>query len=59
MMINSIIHVKLKDGSCKAIKTADVEKLFLYKETGDIIVWWKEEGKVVSAPVSYWERRIK
>jgi len=59
MTIHSIIHVKLKDGSCKAIKTEDVEQIFLDKESGDIIVWWKEEGETVSAPMSYWERGIK
>ena len=59
MTIHSIIHVKLKDGSCKAIKIEDVEQMFLDKETGDIIVWWKEEGEMVSAQMSYWERGIK
>ena len=59
MTTNSIIHVKLKDGSCKAIKTEDVEQMFLDKETGDITIWWKEGGKMVSAPMSYWERNVK
>ena len=59
MKPHSYIHIKLKDGSCKAIKTDDVEQMFLDKETGDIIVWWKENNKIISAPMSYWERKVK
>ena len=59
MKPHSIIHVKLKDETCKALKTDDVEQIFLDKKTGDIIVWWKEDGKIKSAPMSYWERRVK
>lgn len=59
MRPHSIIHVKLKDGRCKALETDDVEQLFLDKETGDIIVWWKENGKTKSAPMSYLERYKK
>ena len=53
-MIHKYIDVKLEDGSYTTIDISKVEQMFLDKKTGDILVWFKEKGKMVCALAVYW-----
>lgn len=59
MIYNTYIDVKLDDGTYKPVKTTDIEQIFLDKITGDITIWWNENGKIMCAPAAYWERSVK
>lgn len=54
MLHHSFIDVRMDDGTYKVVWSDDIEQMFFDKETGDILIWFKEKGKMVCALAVYW-----